>query len=74
MLGLTELLHLNGVLAAFVAGIVFDFAGSSDAKESQEGEIQKARSHFFHLPIFVLLGMATAWECGPSAASSYARP
>jgi NhaP-type Na+/H+ or K+/H+ antiporter len=34
VLGVTELLHLNGVLAAFVAGIVFNFAGSSDAKES----------------------------------------
>jgi NhaP-type Na+/H+ or K+/H+ antiporter len=36
VLGVTELLHLNGVLAAFVAGIVCNFAGSSDAKESQE--------------------------------------
>ena len=62
MLGLTELLYLNGVLAAFVAGIVFNFAGSSDAEESQERESQKAISHFFDLPIFVLLGMAIAWE------------
>ena len=53
--------HLNGVLAAFVAGIVFNFAGSSDAKESQE-EIQEAISRFFDLPIFVLLGMAIPWE------------
>src|SRR5919107_516841 len=61
MLGVTELLHLNGVLAAFVAGIVFNSAGSSDAKESQE-EIQEAISRFFDLPIFVLLGMALPWE------------
>ncbi len=61
VLGVTELLHLNGVLAAFVAGIVFNFAGSSDAKESQE-EIQEAISRFFDLPIFVLLGMAIPWE------------
>ncbi len=27
VLGATELPHLNGVLAAFVAGIVFNFAG-----------------------------------------------
>lgn len=74
MLGLTELLYLNGVLAAFVAGIVFDFADSSDTKESQEGEIQNAISHFFHLPIFVLLGMAIAWGVWTSAGSSYARP
>jgi NhaP-type Na+/H+ or K+/H+ antiporter len=61
VLGVTELLHLNGVLAAFVAGIVFNFAGSSDAKESQE-EIQEAISRFFDLPIFVLLGMALPWD------------
>jgi sodium/hydrogen antiporter len=70
VLGVTELLQLNGVLAAFVAGIVFNFAGSSDAKESQE-EIQEAISRFFDLPIFVLLGMALPWkgwlELGPSA-------
>ena len=61
VLGVTELLHLNGVLAAFVAGLVFNAAGSSDAKESQE-EIQEAISRFFDLPIFVLLGMALPWE------------
>jgi NhaP-type Na+/H+ or K+/H+ antiporter len=61
VLGVTELLHLNGVLAAFVAGVVFNFAGASDAKESQE-EIQEAISRFFDLPIFVLLGMALPWQ------------
>jgi NhaP-type Na+/H+ or K+/H+ antiporter len=61
VLGVTELLHLNGVLATFVAGIVFNAAGSSDAKERQE-DIQEAISRFFDLPIFVLLGMALPWE------------
>ncbi len=61
VLGLTELLHLNGVLAAFVAGLVFNFAGSSDAAERQE-EIQEAISRFFDLPIFVLLGIALPWQ------------
>jgi sodium/hydrogen antiporter len=61
VLGVTELLHLNGVLAAFVAGVVFNWAGSSAAKESQE-DIQEAISRFFDLPIFVLLGMALPWE------------
>jgi NhaP-type Na+/H+ or K+/H+ antiporter len=61
VLGVTGLLHLNGVLAAFVAGIVFNFAGSSDAKESQE-DIQEAISRFFDLPIFVILGMALPWQ------------
>jgi NhaP-type Na+/H+ or K+/H+ antiporter len=60
VLGVTELAGMNGVLAAFVAGVVFNFAGSSDAKESQE-DIQEAITRFFDLPIFVLLGMALPW-------------
>lgn len=58
VLGVTELLHFNGVLAAFVAGIVFNFAGSSDAKESQE-EIQEAISRFFDLPS----SCCWVWRC-----------
>ena len=61
VLGFTELLHLNGVLAAFVAGLVFNSAVSSGAAESQEA-IQEAISRFFNLPIFVLLGMALPWQ------------
>ena len=61
VLGVTELLGMNGVLAAFVAGVVFNFAGSSDAKEQQE-DVQEAITRFFDLPIFVLLGMALPWQ------------
>jgi sodium/hydrogen antiporter len=61
VLGVTEHLHLNGVLAAFVAGMVFNWAGSSAAKESQE-DIQEAISCFFDLPIFELLGIALPWK------------
>jgi NhaP-type Na+/H+ or K+/H+ antiporter len=61
VLGIAELLHLNGVLAAFVAGVVFSFAGSADAQERQE-DIQEAITRFFTLPIFVLLGTALPWE------------
>ncbi len=63
--GVTGLLHLNGVLAAFVAGIVSNFARSSHAKESQEEvqeEVHEAISRFFDLPAFALLGMALPWQ------------
>ncbi len=60
VLGVTELLGMNGVLAAFVAD-VFNFAGSSDAKEPQE-DVQEAITRFFDLPVFVLLGMALPWR------------
>lgn len=61
VLGVAELLGTNGVLAAFVAGVVFNAVGSSDAKERQE-DVQEAITRFFDLPIFVLLGMALPWE------------
>lgn len=60
VLGVAEVLGLNGVLAAFVAGAVFNVAGSSDRKEQQE-DAQEAITRFFDLPIFVLLGMALPW-------------
>ena len=60
-LGVTQLAGMNGVLAAFVAGVVFNATGSSDAKERQE-DIQETISRFFNLPIFVLLGLALPWE------------
>lgn len=61
VLGIAEFIGLNGVLAAFVAGVVFNAAGSSEAKERQE-DVQEAITRFFDLPIFVLLGMALPWE------------
>ena len=61
VLGIVELAGLNGVLAAFVAGVIFNATASSDAKESQE-DIQEAITRFFDLPVFVLLGMALPWE------------
>lgn len=61
VLGVTELAGMNGVLAAFVAGVVFNVVGSSDAKEHQE-EVQEAITRFFDLPIFILLGMVLPLE------------
>ena len=61
VLGVTELVGMSGVLAAFVAGVAFNATGSSDAKERQE-EVQGAITRFFDLPIFVLLGIALPWE------------
>lgn len=49
------------MLAAFVAGVVFNVVGSSEAKERQE-EIQQAITRFFDLPILVLLGMTLPSE------------
>jgi NhaP-type Na+/H+ or K+/H+ antiporter len=61
VLGVTELIDVNGVLAAFVAGSAFNVVGSSDTREQRE-HVQDAITHFFDLPVFVLLGIALPWE------------
>ena len=61
VLGVSELVGTNAVLAAFVAGMAFNATGGSDAKESQE-DVQEAITRFFDLPVFVLLGMALPWQ------------
>ncbi len=60
VLGVTELIGVNGVLAAFVAGTAFNVVGSSDTREQRE-HVQDAITRFFDLPVFVLLGMALPW-------------
>jgi hypothetical protein len=57
VLGVTELAGMNSMLAAFVAGVVFNFSGCSDVKEQQK-DAQEAITRFFDLPIFVLLVIA----------------
>jgi sodium/hydrogen antiporter len=61
VLGVSELIGVNGVLAAFVAGTAFNVVGSSDTREQRE-HVQDAITRFFDLPVFVLLGMALPWE------------
>lgn len=61
VLGITELIGVNGVLATFVAGTAFNVVGSSDTREQRE-HVQDAITRFFDLPVFVLLGMALPWE------------
>ncbi|MBA4114925.1 MAG: cation:proton antiporter [Rubrobacter sp.] len=61
VLGVTELIGVNSVLAAFVAGTAFNVVGSSDTREQRE-HVQDAITRFFDLPIFVLLGMTLPWE------------
>jgi sodium/hydrogen antiporter len=61
VLGITELIGVNGVLGAFVAGTAFNVVGSSDTQEQRE-HVQDAITRFFDLPVFVLMGMALPWE------------
>ncbi len=56
-LGLAKLLHTDGVLAVFAAGLAFNLA--SDKHDEQEEEnIQEAVAKLFTLPMFVIFGIA----------------
>jgi len=54
------MLHLDGVLAAFVAGLAFNLT-STGAERTAEVEIDEAVNRFAVLPMFVLLGATLPW-------------
>lgn len=60
-LGATKLLGSDGILAVFVAGLVFDEMVSVSEKAEEE-QIQEAVDRFFTLPIFLLLGAVLPWQ------------
>jgi sodium/hydrogen antiporter len=60
VLGVSELLELDGILAVFVSGIAF--GGSVGSKERAEDErVQEAINRFFTPPVFVLIGLVLPW-------------
>lgn len=61
ILGATKLLGSDGILAVFVAGLVFDGMVSVSEKAEEE-RIQEAVDRFFTLPIFLLLGAVLPWQ------------
>ena len=67
VLGASELVGIDGVLAVFVAGIALNAAISRGSQETnnileRKGRVQEVITRFFDLPIFVLFGMALPWE------------
>ncbi len=61
VLGLSGLLHLDGVLAAFVAGLSFNL-NSTGAERTADVELDEAVNRFAVLPLFVLLGATIPWS------------
>jgi len=59
-LGLGKLLHVEGILAVFVAGLAFDYM-VSDKDRAQEENVQEAVNNFFTLPVFGLFGLMLPW-------------
>jgi len=61
VLGLSGVLHLDGVLAAFVAALAFNLT-STGSERTAELEIDEAVNRFAVLPMFVLLGATIPWN------------
>lgn len=60
VLGASGLLHLDGVLAAFVAGLAFNLVGSG-AERRMEVAIDEVVNRFAVLPFFLVLGVMLPW-------------
>jgi sodium/hydrogen antiporter len=61
VLGLSGLLHLDGVLAVFAAGLAFNLV-STGRERTSEVEIDEAVNRFAVLPMFVLVGATIPWS------------
>lgn len=61
VLGVSGVLHLDGVLAAFVAALAFNLT-STGSERTAEVEIDEAINRFAVLPMFVLLGATLPWS------------
>ncbi|MCD9904756.1 cation:proton antiporter [Streptomyces sp. MT29] len=61
VLGASGLLHVDGVLAVFVAGLAFN-ATSSWEERREENKVDEAVNRFFVLPLFVALGAMIPWR------------
>ncbi|MDY6869183.1 MAG: cation:proton antiporter [Actinomycetota bacterium] len=61
ILGFAGLWHLDGILAVFVGGLLFNVVGTG-GERAAEVPIDEAINRFAVLPLFVLLGAALPWD------------
>ncbi|MCV2488181.1 cation:proton antiporter [Geodermatophilus sp. YIM 151500] len=61
VLGLSGLLHVDGILAVFVGGLAFNLAASGHERTS-DVPIDEAVNRFLVLPLFVGIGAALPWS------------
>lgn len=61
ILGLSGLLHVDGVLAVFVGGLVFNHVSTGNTR-TQDVAIDEAVNRFVVLPLFIVLGAALPWD------------
>ena len=61
VLGLSGLVHVDGILAVFVCGLAFNVV-STGADRTDDSPIDEAVNRFLVLPLFVGLGAVLPWE------------
>ncbi|WP_431782634.1 cation:proton antiporter [Streptomyces chumphonensis] len=61
VLGVSGLLHVDGLLAVFVSGLAFNAAGSVQER-SDDNQVDEAVNRFLVLPVFVVLGAMLPWS------------
>ena len=61
VLGASGLFRLDGVLAAFVAGVAFNLAGQGDERAREAG-LNESVNRLAALPLFVYLGAVLPWR------------
>ena len=61
VLGVGELLHVNGLIAVFAAGIGYDHAATTEEKE-RDDMVQQSIDQFFTIPVFAVLGLYLPWR------------
>ena len=61
VLGLSGLIHVDGVLAVFVCGLAFNGV-STGSERTSEVPIDEAVNRFLVLPLFIGVGAALPWE------------
>jgi NhaP-type Na+/H+ or K+/H+ antiporter len=60
-LAAAKLANTDGILAVFIAGLVFDLSVEDSERASPES-VQEAMDLLFTMPAFILLGMALPWS------------
>jgi sodium/hydrogen antiporter len=61
VLGISGLIHVDGILAVFVGGLAFNSA-STGGERTAEVPIDEAINRFAVLPLFILLGAMLPWR------------
>jgi len=60
VLGVSEVLHVNGVLGVFVAGLAYNVVIGEDEREQQE-MLDEVANRYLVIPFFLLVGVVLPW-------------